>query len=177
MQIKIDEKSVRVCWPHAGRTPAAYPVSNPAAVIGRLSETIDLIRPAVANLPGGVPGASPSRLHASASQRPMRLRIVVRLSSRTPVVGPPVPTDPVLIAVTASVAARNWFSRSCASCSRRDFDVSELPPFDAGVCFMYSVTAPAIALSRHRLKVRNSSTEIGTSVSMASFVTAWQTSP
>jgi hypothetical protein len=61
---------------------------------------------------------TPRRLHTSASQRSMRLRIAVRLSSRTPVVGPPVPTDPVLMAVTASDAACKWFSSSCASCSR-----------------------------------------------------------
>ena len=87
---------------------------------------------------------------------------------------PPTPTVPLFRASKASIALDNRFRSSCAKKPRRSVSRSDS---DNSRWRANSVTACAMASSRHRLSVLNSSAEIGASSSMASSVTAWHTSP
>ena len=98
----------------------------------------------------------------------------VRLRPSTAPVLPPTPTVPPLRTSKASMELLSRFRSSWAknpsrSVSSSDIDNSRWRP--------NSCTASAIASSRHRLSVRNSSAEIDASSSMANAVMVWQTSP
>jgi hypothetical protein len=84
------------------------------------------------------------------------------------------PTTPRSSVLNASSAVESELRSSCASTPRRSV------PLRASFSSRwrsYSVTALAMASSRQRLKTRNSSTEMGVALSMASSVTTWHTSP
>ena len=105
----------------------------------------------------------------------MRSRSAIRLRPSTPPVLPPTPTVPLFRTSKASMALLN----EVPELVREEAQALGLrgPRRDRSRWRANSVTACAMASSRHRLSVLNSSAEIGISSSMASSVTAWHTSP
>lgn len=103
----------------------------------------------------------------------VRSRRLVRLRPSTAPVLPLIATVPLFKASNANGAALRRSRISCATCPDRSVSSVDLD----SVIRACSVTASAVAVSRHRFSVWNSSVVIGARCSMASSVIAWQISP
>ena len=126
----------------------------------------------------GLQVLDPCVSRTSASDRPIKASNPTRLHWSTAPVLPLTPTFPVLRTSNATMAVLMRFRSSCARKPRRSLpraDSLSIPNWLRSR--PYSVTAPAMASSRHRLSVRNSSALIDAPVSTASSVIDWQTSP
>ncbi len=104
----------------------------------------------------------------------MTSRRVVKLRPRTAPVLPLIATAPRFSAWNARIAVFSVSRSSCAAWPRRSVSCADRASAVTRAC---SVTASAIAVSRHRLRVWNSSTEMGALCSTASAVIVWQMSP
>ena len=105
-------------------------------------------------------------------------RRLLRLRSSTVDVAPATLAWPDLMAANENDAALMCMRRSLANMAKRWFSsCCSRSSLINWRCFENSVTESAIALSRHRFRVRNSSSLMGTASSRDTSMMAWHRSP